>query len=268
MLSDGEHTAPGLMPSTVASLVSDGEVVLHQLVTLKEYIVNTIGGKTKACIVMSMDPVPLAEGAAAPELIGEPIKWDSEEANAAYASQAAEQQSVSPKGPPVSVPSPQTGNLSSRTTSSFSQPSQPYNPAGSSPLLANRCMPIDQLNPYSNRWQIKARVTRKTDLRTFSSAKGDGNFFSMDLSDDSAEIKATAWREVADRLYAMIEVGQTYLISRGQLKVANKKFSTLNNSYELTLNYDTQLQLCADEPITAPKIHYNFCPVGNVAQRS
>ena len=34
-----------------------------------------------------------------------------------------------------------------------------------------------------------------------------------------------------------------YMITRGQLKIANKKFAALNNDYEITLNYDTQLQL-------------------------
>lgn len=94
--------------------------------------------------------------------------------------------------------------------------------------------------------------------------------------------------QVADRLYPMIEVGQTYLISRGQLKVAklaivavctwlfcilvhaqvaNKKFSTLNNSYEITLTFETQLQLCADELATKPKVHYRFVPIGDIALR-
>ena len=72
----------------------------------------------------------------------------------------------------------------------------------------------------------------------------------------AGEIRATAWKEVADRLYPQVEVGRTYLIARGQLKVANKKFSTLNNNYEITLTHDSQLQLCTDEPDAGrPKIH-------------
>ena len=72
-------------------------------------------------------------------------------------------------------------------------------------------------------------MINKSELRTFNSAKGEGSVFSIDLADDSGEIRATAWKEMADRMYAQVEVGQTYLIARGQLKLANKKFSTLNN---------------------------------------
>jgi replication factor A1 len=130
-----------------------------------------------------------------------------------------------------------------------------------------RSTPIDALNPYTNKWQIKARVTNKSDLRTYSSAKGDGSVFSLDLCDESAEIRATAWRDVADRLYSTLDVGSTYIISRGQLKVANKKFSTLNNNYEITLTFETQIPLCADEPPSKPKVHYRFCPIGDITSR-
>lgn len=141
-------------------------------------------------------------------------------------------------------------------------------PSHQSPLVAARSTPIDGLNPYSNRWQIKATVTSKSEMRTFSSAKGDGSVFSLDLTDDSGEIRATAWKECADRLYSSFEVGQTYLISRGQLKMANKKFSSLNNNYEITLSFDTQVQLCEDEPgAKRPKTHFRFCPIGDVALR-
>ena len=104
-------------------------------------------------------------------------------------------------------------------------------------------------------------------MRTYSSAKGDGSVFSVDLSDDTGEIRASAFKEVAEQLYSCMEVGQTYLISRGQLKIANKKYASLNNNYEITFTFDTQVQLCADEPISKPKVHYRFCPIGEMANR-
>lgn len=158
----------------------------------------------------------------------------------------------------------------------------------------SRSMPIAALNPYSNKWQIKVRVMQKSEMKTYNSAKGEGSLFSMDLCDDSGEIRcallgttsalvrrlaklsgattkpllfsplnihvpraivsvqqmtqcvflrATCFREVADRFYPMIEVGKTYLIARGQLKMANKKFSTLNNQYEMTLGYESNIQV-------------------------
>ena len=192
---------------------------------------------------------------------------------ASAAAEAAQQNAASKASPKGSAPqeSPGPTIAASRTNpSSFAPRPTPAPPpqVPGAPLIAARSVPIDALNPYTNKWQIKARVVNKGEMRTFNSAKGgEGRFFSMDLSDDSGEIRATAWKEVAERLYPMVEAGNTYLIARGQLKVANKKFNSLNNSYEVTLSYDTQLQLCADEPASRPKTHYRFCSIGDIANR-
>ena len=42
--------------------------------------------------------------------------------------------------------------------------------------------------------------------------------------------------------------------------MANKKFSSLNSQYEMSLGYDSVVQLCADEPQSMPKIRYAFVP--------
>lgn len=56
------------------------------------------------------------------------------------------------------------------------------------------------------RWVIKARVTNKSAIRTWSNSRGEGKLFSMDLIDESSEIRCTAFREQCDRFYDMIEV--------------------------------------------------------------
>ena len=268
-LSDGEHKAPALLTSASANLVTSEALVPNQFAILKEYLINTAGGgNTKYALVLGLEPVPLEAGAEAPEKIGEPEKWDSEAANAAFAqtvSAKAASEDASPKQGRPSATTPQTGNVSSRVAQSSFGASQPQ--PSSVPLVAGRSMPIETLNPYSNRWQIMARVVNKSELRTYSSPKGEGSVFSVDLSDDSGEIRATAFKEVADRLWNTFEVGQTYLISRGQLKIANKKFAALNNNYEITLSYDTQVQHCADAPAARPKTHFRFCAVADIASR-
>jgi hypothetical protein len=53
---------------------------------------------------------------------------------------------------------------------------------------------------------IKARVTTKSPVRTWSNARGEGKLFSMDLIDESGEIRATAFKEQCDKFFDMIEV--------------------------------------------------------------
>ena len=72
---------------------------------------------------------------------------------------------------------------------------------------------------------------------------------------------------MAERLYNTMEVGQTYLIARGQLKVANKKFSTLNAAYEINLGFDSMVQLSTDDGSALPKIRYTFVPIAEVADK-
>lgn len=46
---------------------------------------------------------------------------------------------------------------------------------------------------------------------------------------------------MADRLFPVIQVGQVYLISRGSLKAANKRFSSVRNEYEINLDNNSQV---------------------------
>lgn len=59
----------------------------------------------------------------------------------------------------------------------------------------------------NHRWTICARVTNKSSIRTWSNSRGDGKLFSVDLLDESGEIRATAFNEQCDKYYDMMEVG-------------------------------------------------------------
>lgn len=55
------------------------------------------------------------------------------------------------------------------------------------------------------------------------------------------------------------------MISRCQLKPANKKFTNINNDYEMTFTHDTQVVECVDEDNSIPKITFNFVPLQKLA---
>lgn len=44
-------------------------------------------------------------------------------------------------------------------------------------------MPIKALNQFSHDWRIKARVTKKGDIRTWNNARGTGKLLNIDLVD-------------------------------------------------------------------------------------
>lgn len=123
--------------------------------------------------------------------------------------------------------------------------------------------PIETISPYQNNWTIKARVSYKGDLRTWSNSKGEGKVFGFNLLDESDEIKASAFNETAERAHKLLEEGKVYYISKARVAAARKKFNTLSHPYELTFDKDTEITECFDES-DVPKLNFNFVKLDQV----
>jgi replication factor A1 len=65
--------------------------------------------------------------------------------------------------------------------------------------------PIEGLSPYQNNWTIKARVTQKSDIKTWSNQRGEGKLFSVTLMDETGEIKGTGFNTAVDDFYEKFE---------------------------------------------------------------
>ena len=107
--------------------------------------------------------------------------------------------------------------------------------------------PISQLNMYQNRWTIKARVTTKSDIRSWSNAKGEGTLFSVELLDSSGvDVKATFFKEAVDKFYGMLEANRVYTFSGGRLKVANTQYNNCKCAYEISFDPNAEIHLADD----------------------
>ena len=164
------------------------------------------------------------------------------------------------------------GALKRPSTAPISDVSTPkakvvYRPAkrlsiGSSGVVAT---PIASITPYQNKWTIKARVTSKGDMRTWNKPSGSGKLFSMDLMDESGEIKVTAFKEQADAFHDLAAVGSVYYISNCSVKAANKQYSKLKNEYELTFKDNGSMELVEDDTSDVPTMTYNFARIADLA---
>ena len=98
-------------------------------------------------------------------------------------------------------------------------------------------------SPYQSRWTIKARVTSKSDMKHWHNKNGEGKLFSVNLLDNTGEIKATSFNDQAETFYELLQEGSVYYITTPcRVGFAKKQFSNLNNDYELSFEQGTIIE--------------------------
>lgn len=168
--------------------------------------------------------------------------------------------------------------MAPQTLASSSRPTTTRSGAGG--RQGRSIYPIEGLSPYQNNWTIKARVTQKSDIRTWSNQRGEGKLFNVTLMDETGEIRASGFNAVVDELYEKFEEGKVYYISKGRVNLAKKKFSNVQNDYEINLEKNTEIEevvhsinnghwanelmlQCVDAS-NLPMIRYNFTPLSSL----
>lgn len=120
--------------------------------------------------------------------------------------------------------------------------------------------PIESVNPLQKEWTIRGRVTSKATKRQWSNAyTKNGSVFSFELSDLSGDILIKAFNEECEKFFPKIQLNNVYVISRGTVRKADRRFSNLDNNYEIILNKFSTVQEChSDDSKLLPKIKYRF----------
>jgi len=265
LVSDGAYSNSFSMLATQLNhLIQEKKLENFTIIKIKKHICNQVtGGKT---ILILMEIEVITPGAEVGRKIGSPVQIPSDgsappppsnqnkDPNVGAVKRPAETSSVAP--PPAKVPA----NNSNRSVLG-SKPSTMSATSGSHVVS-----PICSITPYQNKWTIKARVTSKSDIRTWNKPSGSGKLFSLDLMDDSGEIRATAFKDQCDQYYDLIQVGKVYYISRCNVKAANKAYSKLKNDYELTFKDDVLVEPVEDaESSDVPTMSYDFAKISDLA---
>ncbi|XP_022901411.1 replication protein A 70 kDa DNA-binding subunit [Onthophagus taurus] len=249
LLSDGVNYITFAMLTTQ---VHSGELSSFSIIRINKYVSTVINntGKSEKKLLVLLDIDVLVDGSKL-EKIGEPLQL------------------------PDSLEQIESSNHSNNNVSNVSKPVV----SGSSSVAPKKngidlnstslqdCLhnPIASISPYQNKWVIKARVSNKSAIRTWSNSRGEGKLFSMDLIDESGEIRATAFRDLVDKFYDMIEVDKVYYISKCLAKMANKQYTSIKNDYELTLTNDTIIQPCEDDIDEIPQTQFNFISIDKIS---
>ena len=152
------------------------------------------------------------------------------------------------------------GNNVQQNQGQQSVPTRPAVP----PSVHGTIYPIEALSPYAHKWTIKARCTNKTDIKTWHNKNGEGKLFSVNLLDESGEIRGTGFGDQVDALFDIFHEGGVYYISSPcRVNMAKKQFTNLNNDYELMFERDTTVEK-AEEQNDVPQVRFNFTTIGDL----
>ncbi|KAI1013011.1 hypothetical protein LB503_001771 [Fusarium chuoi] len=207
VMSDGQHYVQTMLATQANHVVHDNKLVRGCIARIKQYTPNNLKGKN---ILVILD-IEVIESLGVQEKIGEPFAVDSKPAAQEGAIAGGDFYGVKKE---ESKTQPQQFQQQQQQ----SMPSRPANHAGSN------IYPIE-------------------DIKTWHKATGEGKLFSVNLLDESGEIKATGFNDQCDAFYDRLQEGSVYYISTPcRVALAKKQFSNLTNDYELTFERDTELQ--------------------------
>ncbi|KAI0851242.1 replication factor-a protein [Daldinia vernicosa] len=243
VLSDIRNYVQCMLATQANHVIHDNSLVRGALVRIKSYQANAVKGKN---ILIILD-LEVATELGVHDRIGEPQAFEAkpQAANTTAAIGASNFYGVKTESSAPVKSEPVSSRMGGVTSTSHGNGN-------------NVIYPIEALSPYAHKWTIKARVTQKSDIKTWHKASGEGKLFSVNLLDQSGEIKATAFNEQCDQFYDLLQEGQVYYISNPcRVSLAKKQFTNLPNDYELAFERDTVIEKAEDQA-SVPQARFNF----------
>ena len=125
--------------------------------------------------------------------------------------------------------------------------------------------PLKSLGPFTSDWIIKVRLTSKGKIKTFQKKPGDSScLMPLEFVDeDGTQITATLFGRGVEKFDEILAEGKCYFISKGTVKYAMKKYTSIKNDYAITLDENSEIKLATDdESIRA--MAFNFTPISRI----
>ncbi|KAI1816364.1 replication factor-A protein [Poronia punctata] len=251
VLSDIRNYVQCMLATQANHVIHDNQLDRGCIVRVKSYSANAVKGKN---ILIILD-LEVATELGKHDRIGEPAPFEAKPASEASAIGGSGFYGAKTETP---TPAIKSEPMSSRMTAPGGG-----NRGGSNTRGNIVIYPIESLSPYAHKWTIKARVTSKSDIKTWHKGSSEGKLFSVNLLDESGEIKATGFNDQCDAFYELLQEGQVYYISNCRVNMAKKQFSNLPNDYELAFERETLIEKAEDQA-SVPQVRFNFVNISEL----
>ncbi|OWZ15637.1 DAN Replication protein [Phytophthora megakarya] len=267
ILSDGSSYISGMLATQLAPMMENESLQTNFVLQLKDFLVNDVQGRRILIVLNVGDIVPHFDAIGSPQNI-EGAKGPAVPAPASSAPPAAALGArPAPARPSYQQPAQPTPPTA---PSSYTAPARPAPSAyNRGPVVRQdpniRLSDIRSLNPYAGgRWTIKARVTTRSQVRTWSNARGSGKLFSIDLLDaNGGEIRGTFFNDGVDKFYEMLRPGGVFFFAGGKVKMTNRKWSSVDNDYEISFDPHSDISP-APEDGQISQMNYAFKKIAEI----
>ena len=153
----------------------------------------------------------------------------------------------------------------------YQQPqASPYAPSsrqGGGSVRINRehpPTPIRELSVYTQKWTVKARVSSKSEVKTFRNARGEGQLFSMEIVDANGdEMKCSCFGGAVDKFYDVLVPGGVFQFSKGSVKPANARFNP-KGMYEITFDENSEIVVSAEDGLI-PAVKFEGVKISSIS---
>ncbi|CCH45720.1 Replication protein A 70 kDa DNA-binding subunit [Wickerhamomyces ciferrii] len=258
LVSDGVFSTHAVVRPEGVAYCEENGFQRSSIVTIQRYEIERMGAGNKHVIIISdlvIKQSVASKVGTAIESLDDYFRAHPEE-DIYQSAEAGEENTPTPQAeapkqeqPKQSIPQPQSSTNTNKASSNQKKPSNIY--------------AIDQLSPYQNIWTIKARVSFKGEMRTWSNQRGEGKLFNVNLLDETDEIRATAFNDNAEKFYNLLQEGKAYYVSKARIQPSRPQFSNLKHPYELQLDRDTVIEECFDAD-DVPKLSFDFVKLNKI----
>lgn len=254
LLSDGVYTVHAVIRPELVDYCESNGLQKTSIVTLQSYDIERMGNNNKHVIIIGK--LTILKQAA--DKIGSSLVAIDD-----YFRNHPEEDIYTVASTNETTPTPANNTPAPAAPAKPPAAASTAQPAPATAAKPSNIYAIDQLSPYQNVWTIKARVSFKGDLRTWSNQRGEGKLFNVNFLDETDEIRATAFNEQADKFFNLLHEGKVYYVSKARIQPSRPQFSHLKHPYELQLDRDTTIEECLDTA-DVPTLKLDFTKLNNI----